>query len=144
MRKPVRAVSLLVGGLILSVSTSAAPPQPSAEDALAAEQSNLRNALYPSCNPRGDEIVVCARRRPDRDRLPLREERGQALRGEPPSTVTAMNAIGLPLMQSVGSPPKGGNKAPFFDVSAMVLSVAVRLINRDHDPPPIPNNSAAN
>jgi hypothetical protein len=135
-----------MGMLVQSAIAAAAPPPPlTAEEALSAEQTNLRNALHPVCVGGGDEIVVCGHTDRDRDRLPLRTTHLSLLPGEPPSTIAAMSVYDTPLPPTEGPAPKEDPKKhamfDFMKVAAMALSVGERLVNRDRTLPPIPTES---
>jgi hypothetical protein len=139
MRNPAWIV-LFTGGMLLSAAAVAAPPPRTPEEALAAEQSSLHDLLDPPCPSNSDAIVVCGRRRPDRDRLPLQEESGSRVPGESISAVTTMNATAAPRAQPIGRPPSRVEKPSILDVAAMALATGADLIKRnDAPPPPIPS-----
>ena len=128
---------LLLAPASPGLAAAPAPPAVTAEEALAAEQGGVRGVLEPICAGERDEIVVCGRRRPDRDRLPLRDARIGSLPGEAPSTVIAMKGMDVPPPQPLAPPPRRASNN-LMRAAMLLLMVGEGLAGRERDPPPIP------
>jgi hypothetical protein len=138
MQSSVGAV-LLSGGIFLSASAAVAdPPSVAAEEALATEQTSLRSVLHPTCAGNGDEIVVCGRRPPHSERLPLAENRVHSLPGEGRPAVDIMRSIDTPRPQRIGATAPTTKDPPMLDflkAAGVLLAVGERLVGAEHVPP---------
>ena len=95
---PVLKRSAALGFILLAATPVRAAPATSAEEAISQQQAGVEATLGLDCERRraGGEIIVCARRGPDPDRVPFPDQRApgepeQLLPGELPRAQTSYN-----------------------------------------------------
>jgi hypothetical protein len=109
-----------------------AAPTASADEAVARQQSSLRSSLGLDCDRDSGEIVVCGRRGPDPNRLPLpvQPEPGARHRGEPadPSETLALSAEKC---TTTGPNQQCGGGLPILPMAIWLVQTAVKVIKDD-------------
>lgn len=109
----------------------AAPPA-SADEALARQQSSLRSSLGLDCDRDSGEIVVCGRRGPDPNRLPLAvaPEPGARNSGEPADPADAL-ALTAQKCTTVGRDQHCSGGLPVLPIAIWLVQTAVKAIKKE-------------
>jgi hypothetical protein len=122
-------LGLAIAAAALASAPAHAAPPASADEAVARQQASLRSSLGLDCDRPSGEIVVCGRRGPDPNRLPLPvpPEPGARNAGEPADPSEAL-ALSAEKCTTVGPNQQCGGGLPILPIAIWLVQTAVKVI----------------
>lgn len=127
-------LGLAMAALALAATPARSAPPLSADEALARQQSSLRSGLGLDCDRDSAEIVICGRRGPDPDRLPLPvpPEPGARNSGGPADPSEAL-ALSAEKCTTVGRNQQCSGGIPILGIALYIVQTVVKAAIREKE-----------